>query len=382
MPVTMNGRPAGALRVIALGALFVVAANGARTVASSHPSAPGLVISTAGGTVGGKAAGPMNAFLGIPYAAPPVGNLRWRPPHPAARWLGIRQATSFGPNCPQPPSQFGLASTSEDCLYLNVFTPAGTHRRNLPVMVWLHGGSLLVGESNDYDPARLVRDGVIVVTVNYRLGALGFLADPALADRPGGPSGNFGLEDQQAALRWVQRNIRGFGGDPANVTLTGESAGGLSVLAQLASPGARGLFARAISESGTYNLTQEPLATVEAAGEAFAAKVGCTSQAAAACLRHLPVSAIVDSEDFTGYRPDIDGRVLTQSIGAALASGQFNRVPVINGTNHDEWRLFVARSELPPGGTEGHGGELPGRDRRDAGRARPGGDRYRRRVSA
>jgi para-nitrobenzyl esterase len=147
--------------------------------------------------------------------------------------------------------------------------------------------------------------------------------------------------DQQAALRWVQRNIRGFGGNPRNVTLFGESAGGLSVLSQLASPGARGLFDRAIVESGTYELTQAPLATAETAGQAFAAKVGCGTDTAA-CLRSLPVSTIVDNENFGGYDPDIDGSVLTQSVGTALASGQFNHMPVIIGTNHDEWRLFIA----------------------------------------
>ena len=145
-------------------------------------------------------------------------------------------------------------------------------------MVWIHGGALVVGESDDYNPAALVRHGVIVVTINYRLGAFGFLADSALAGRPGGPSGNYGLMDQQAALRWVQRNIRGFGGDARNVTVFGESAGGLSTLSQLVSPGARGLFDRAIVESGTYGLTQASLATAEAAGAAFAAKVGCASR--------------------------------------------------------------------------------------------------------
>jgi para-nitrobenzyl esterase len=236
---------------------------------------------------------------------------------------------------------------SEDCLYLNVFAPAGQEagRRRLPVMVWIHGGALITGESDDYAPAALVRRGVIVVTINYRLGALGFLAHPALASTPGGPSGNYGLMDQQAALRWVQRNIREFGGSPRNVTIFGESAGGLSVLSQVASGGASGLFSRAIVESGAYALTQAPLAAAESAGEAFAAKAGCATQTAA-CLRSLPVSAILGNKDPAGYQPDIDGEVLTQSLGTAFASGQFNRVPVINGTNHDEWRLFVALSEL------------------------------------
>ena len=310
-------------------------------------------------------------FLGIPYAAPPVGALRWQPPRPAAPWHGTRAATSYAPHCPQPSSAFGRASTSEDCLYLNVFTPAASKARNLPVMVWVHGGSLRTGESDDYNPAGLVRDGVVVVTINYRLGALGFLADSALASRPGGPSGNYGLMDQQAALRWVQRNIRGFGGNPGDVTLFGESAGGLSTLAQLVSPGARGLFQRAIVESGTYQLTQQPLAAAEAAGKAFAAKAGCASTASAntaACLRRLPVSTILADEDPSGYTPDVDGAVLTQSIKTALARGQFNRVPVVIGTNHDEYRLFVAVFQFL--GAAGDRGELPVDDRLHAGRVR------------
>jgi para-nitrobenzyl esterase len=342
--------------VITLGVLVATAtAVGATTTTTAATAAPvtqaglgkGPVVATADGAVGGKTADGTDEFLGIPYAAPPVGPLRWRPPQPPARWPGVRDATQFAPHCPQPPSPFGVASTSEDCLYLNVFAPAGNNTRHLPVMVWIHGGTLLVGESDDFNPAALVRQGVIVVTINYRLGALGFLAHPALASRPGGSSGNYGLMDQQAALRWVQRNIGQFGGNPRNVTIFGESAGGLSVLSQLASPGARGLFSKAIVESGSYDLVQAPLATAEAAGEAFATQAGCASQTAA-CLRSLPVSTIVDNEDFSGYEPDIDGAVLTQSIDTALTSGQFNRVPVINGTNRDEWRLFVGLSQVPP----------------------------------
>jgi para-nitrobenzyl esterase len=310
-----------------------------KSAAQNHES--GLVVATAGGAVRGQAAAAGKEFLGIPYAAPPVGALRWQPPRPAAPWHGTRAATSYAPHCPQPPGSFGRASTSEDCLYLNVFTPAGSKARNLPVMVWVHGGSLRTGESDDYNPAGLVRDGVVVVTINYRLGALGFLADSALASRPGGPSGNYGLMDQQAALRWVQRNIRGFGGNPGDVTLFGESAGGLSTLAQLVSPGARGLFQRAIVESGTYQLTQQSLAAAESAGKTFAAKAGCASNTAA-CLRRLPVSTILADEDPSGYTPDVDGAVLTQSVKTALSDGQFNRVPVVIGTNHDEYRLFVA----------------------------------------
>ena len=177
---------------IALSALVAGALTATASAAPAAQQSPrtGLVVATAGGT--------------LPYAAPPVGPLRWRPPQPAAPWTGIRAATAFAPHCPQPPSGFGVASTSENCLYLNVFTPVGasTGGRGLPVMVWIHGGAFIAGESNDYNPAGLVRRGVIVVTINYRLGALGFLAHPALASHPGGSSGDYGLMDQQAALRW------------------------------------------------------------------------------------------------------------------------------------------------------------------------------------
>ena len=305
-------------------------------------STGGPVTGTANGAVRGVANGAVDEFLGIPYAAPPVGALRWQPPQPAASWSGVRDATKFAPHCPQSASPFGQASTSEDCLFLNVFTPAtgGQH----PVMVWIHGGALVTGESDDYSPAGLVADGVTVVTINYRLGALGFLAHPALADA-NGQSGDYGLMDQQAALRWVQRNIAGFGGNPRNVTIFGESAGGLSTLSQVASPQARGLFQRAIAESGSYNLTQTSLANAETAGEAFATKAGCASQTAA-CLRSLPVSTILANENAAGYTPNLNSEVLPESLETAFATGNFNRVPIINGTNHDEWRLFVALSAL------------------------------------
>ena len=281
-----------AIAGVTLAALSAAApAVSAGTVGPRVASASGPVAGTANGAVLGLASGAVNEFLGIPYAAPPVGPLRWKPPQPAASWAGVRAATAFAPHCPQPASPFGKASTSEDCLYLNVYTPSHQQpgARN-PVMVWIHGGALVTGESDDYNPAKLVADGVTVVTINYRLGALGFLADPALADAKG-QSGDYGLMDQQAALRWVQRNIANFGGDPGDVTIFGESAGGLSTLSQVASPQAKGLFEKAIVESGSYNLTQASLATAETAGEAFATKAGCAS-GTAACLRGLPVSGI------------------------------------------------------------------------------------------
>jgi para-nitrobenzyl esterase len=333
--------PLAAGLVAAVTLASCTAASKGTAPAKSQHSATTLVVATTDGSLRGQAAGTMDEFLGIPYAAPPVGPLRWRAPQPAAHWSGVRAATQFGPHCPQYASPFGQASMSENCLFLNVYTPrspSGTSRA-LPVIVWIHGGDLTAGESDDYDPAGLVSDGAIVVTINYRLGALGFLAHPALATSTGGPSGNYGLMDQQAALRWVQANIRAFGGNPRNVTISGESAGGLSVLSQLVSPAARGLFARVIVESGSYDPVQPSLATAEASGEQFAAKAGCASQTAA-CLRSLPVSTILNDQGIVG--PDIDGTVLRQSIAAALASGDFSHVPVINGTNHDEWRLFIA----------------------------------------
>ena len=332
-----------AAAAVTIGALL--AAAPAVSASTLGGPAGGPVVGTTNGPVRGLANGTVDEYLGIPYAAPPVGALRWQPPQPAARWSGVRDATQFAPHCPQPPTPFGQASMSEDCLFLNVFTPSHTEAgSHFPVMVWIHGGALVTGESDDYIPTQLVEDGVTVVTINYRLGVLGFLAHPALADA-NGQSGDYGLMDQQAALRWVQRNIAGFGGNPRNVTIFGESAGGLSTLSQVASPQARGLFARAIVESGSYNLTQASLSSAEAAGEAFAASAGCASQTAA-CLRSLPVSTILANENTAGYTPNINSEVLPETLKTAFAAGNFNRVPIINGTNRDEWRLFVALSEL------------------------------------
>jgi para-nitrobenzyl esterase len=309
------------------------------------------------GLVRGTATATERSFTGIPYAAAPTGSLRWRAPQPHAAWRGVRDATQFGAHCAQPATPFGVASTAEDCLFLNVYAPARA-ARNAPVMVWIHGGALVVGESDVYDPTQLVARGTVVVTINYRLGALGFLAHPALsAEQPDGASGDYGLMDQQAALRWVRRNIGGFGGDRNNVTIFGESAGGLSVHSQLVSPGARGLFGGAIVESGAYNLDQASLATAQSAGTAFAAGTGCADQSAA-CLRGLPVATILASQP-TNVTPNVDGRVLPRTVRQAFTSGQFNHVPVVEGSNHDEWRLFVAQNELATGAPLTAAGYLP-----------------------
>lgn len=335
---------------VSLRRLFVFAAAAYALVAVClATSAFAGVVPTNTGPVRGTETPAMKEYLGIPYATPPVGDLRWQPPRPHARWHGPLDATHYGNHCPQPASPFGIKSDTEDCLYLNVFTPNNGpgkgHTKSLPVMFWIHGGGLTVGESDDYDPTRLVNQGVVVVTINYRLGFLGFLAHPALtAESPDHASGDYGLMDQQRALRWVKQNIAKFGGDPGNVTIFGQSAGGLSVHAQLASPLAAGLFSRAIAQSGAYALTLPSLASAESRGATFAENnLGCGSQTAA-CLRALPVDNLLAAQPTTegSVLPNVDGKVLTQSIKPAFESGQFNRVPVIEGSTHDEFSIFYA----------------------------------------
>jgi para-nitrobenzyl esterase len=341
-----------ARRLLRIGLLLGVACAlvPGQVMANGSHAAP--VVHTDKGFVRGVQAAHERQFLGVPYAAAPVGDLRWRAPQEHARWSGIRDATAFAPHCSQPAGSFGLASTNEDCLFLNVYTPPLSGiglPPHAPVMVWIHGGALVTGESDDYEPVRLVDHGVVVVTINYRLGALGFLAHPAFAaESAKSVTGNFGILDQQAALAWVHRNIRAFGGDPRNVTIFGESAGGLSVHSQLASPLAAGLFQRAIVESGAYQLTQPSLATAELAGQAFATRTGCADQSAA-CLRSLPVATILASQGNGTNGLNVDGVVLPTSIGAAFQAGTFNHVPVMEGSNHDEWRLFVAQTEVARG---------------------------------
>jgi len=305
------------------------------------------MVTTERGPVRGIATDDVRMFLGVPYAAPPAGNLRWKPPKDHVRWFMPLDATRFGSHCPQGASVFGTASVTEDCLFLNIFTPNeetsdGSSRR-YPVMVWIHGGVFTVGESDDYIPIKLVQHGVIVVTINYRLGALGFLAHRALSEEsPDHISGNYGLMDQQFALKWVQRNIAAFGGNPHNVTIFGESAGGRSVFLQLASPMATGLFHRGIVQSGAYfGLSVPALADEESHGKAFAASVGCNDQSAH-CLRSKSVEKILANWGLFDSSANVDGKLLRQSPDSAFATGQFNHVPLIHGTNHDEWRFFVA----------------------------------------
>ena len=305
---------------------------------------------TQDGTVQGFATGGVDKFLGIPYAAPPVGALRWRPPQPPAPWHGVRSATALPPTCPQLANSNGPRSENEDCLYLSVYTPAGArsdrgrHRgRGLPVLFWIHGGGLTTGTGNQHDGTLMATtNNIVVVSINYRLGVFGFLALPSLsAEAPDHASGDYGLLDQEAALRWTHRNIASFGGDPNNVTIAGESAGAYSVCSLLASPPIRGLFSRAVMESGSC--TSTPLASAEQTGTQFADASGCTDPAtAASCMRGKTAGELLDNPDYPGgLSPTAGGAELPVAPADAVASGHFDRVPLLIGTNHDEGRTFA-----------------------------------------
>ncbi len=311
-----------------------------------------LQVDTRQGKVEGKQDGAVKAYLGIPYAAPPVGPLRWREPMPAAKWKDVRQATSFGPHCMQAPffadMIFRDSGPSEDCLTLNIWSPAKDKAAKLPVMVWVYGGGYQGGSTSEarQDGAVLATNGVIVVTMNYRLGIFGFFTHPALtAESPNKASGNYGLLDQTAALRWVKENISAFGGDPGNVTLFGESAGSFSVNTQMASPLAKGLFQRAIGESGgafrTGAQADKPRAEVEAKNAEFASKVYHVDTLEQ--LRAIPAQELLDratkpadSPDLVHFGPVIDGYLLPESVAAIFAAGKQNDVPLLAGWNHDE----------------------------------------------
>lgn len=333
-----------------------------QTTASAQASDPvacaaGTTVATADGPVCGIVGGGVSQWLGIPYAAPPVGALRWQPPQAPAPWTTTLQATSFGSECVQqfPVPGFPTGGT-ENCLYLNVWAPQGTAAgANLPVLVHIHGGGFVIGNGNADNSLLSTTGNEVVVSMNYRLGVFGFLADSAL----GANSGDYGLEDQQAALRWVQRNIAAFGGNPHSVTIFGESAGGSSVCDQIASPTAAGLFERGVSTSGEYNTllgAPTPLQAQDcksalptqgqanAAGASFAAAVGCGSAAdVVACMRAVPAQTAANASGF-GYQdggtgtvsPTINATILPRSLRQALAAGRVNRVSVIAGTDRDE----------------------------------------------
>jgi para-nitrobenzyl esterase len=305
-------------------------------------------VKTDSGVVRGKAAGSLIAYKGIPYAAPPIGERRWRAPAAAVRWAGIRNAADFGADCVHSRRDWEAdrngAPMSEDCLFLNVWAPAQRVKGGAPVMVWIHGGSFTAGSGSQavYDGAALAARGAVVVTINYRLGRFGFFAHPALTAEAGGsPTGNWGLMDQLAALRWVRANIGVFGGDPAKVTIFGESAGGGSVNSLMTMPAARGLFARAIAQSGGGRDEGVSLADGEAKGKAFATAAGVPGNDVAA-LRAIPAEQVrgnmtfLNTEAATYSGPMIDGRLVRERVDVAFLASRQAPVPYLVGANSYE----------------------------------------------
>ena len=342
-------------RFIALCALLAMPL--ALFAASSAPQ-----VKTEQGIVEGKDDGTVRAFLGIPYAAPPVGDLRWKPPVAASKWTGVLKAAEFGSHCMQGnvfgDMVFHDAGGSEDCLTLNVWVPAKAPREKLPVMVWIYGGGFVAGSTSEgrQDGSHLAQQGVVVVSMNYRLGIFGFFVHPELAKESGrNAAGNYGLLDQTAALRWVQDNIAAFGGDPGNVTIFGESAGSFSVSAQMASPLAKGLFQKAIGESGgafdSGGIPFESLAAREEKdAKAVSEKLGVQTLAQ---LRAIPAQKLLEafappqSRGFD-FGPDVDGYFLSESVPAIFAAGKQNDVPLLAGWNHDEGSFNIVFNPQKP----------------------------------
>lgn len=319
----------------------------------------------AGASLGEKA--DVHVYKAIPFAAPPVGDLRWKPPQPVKPWEGVRACTAFGPWCPQPKPLMGreLGTLSEDCLTLNVWTPAQTPTDKLPVMVWIHGGGHTTGSgaSPYYDGERLTREGVVVVTINYRLGPFGYFAHPLLSkESEHKASGNYGLLDQIAALKWVQRSIAAFGGDPGCVTIFGESAGAVSVCRLMISPLAKGLFHRAIAESGgahgrNRHLREQwdNLEPMEKVGEQLAAKLGCgQAKDPLAALRAKSWQEVLDASDpaqglfgkGTRFGPVVDGWAIPDDPVALFEAGKQHDVPLLVGSNADEGTVFMQQTAI------------------------------------
>lgn len=320
---------------------------------AAHAQAPKVRVES--GMLVGASTERADIFRNVPYAAPPIGDLRWAPPKRPPAWSGERDATTNGPSCPQKMNEDGSPNegsangpVSEDCLQLNVFAPKGATKA--PVMVWLHGGSHRTGAGWIYDGQNFARDGVILVAINYRLGPLGYFAHPALTKAAGkAPVGNYGLMDQVAALEWVQRNIAAFGGDPKNVTLFGESAGGASTLAVLATPKAKGLFHRAVVQSGGGWSPPKTLQAKEADGQAVAGKLGLGDRPTPAALRALPADRLIAEASAGDYGPFIDGKLLTQTPAQAFAAGREIDVPLIIGANSGEDSLLGRKLPDPAG---------------------------------
>lgn len=317
-----------------------------------------VLATTEGGVVRGVQGAGVRAFLGVPFARPPVGDLRWRAPQPVEAWRGVRDATRIGADCTQAIGRRailggggGIVVGSEDCLYLNIYAPAGEAGQARPVMVYIPGGAFTIGSGANYDPSRLAREqGRVVVTLNYRLGALGWLAHPGFQAEGEGFGGNFGLMDQQAALKWVHRNIAAFGGDPGNVTLFAESAGAWTACYLMTSPQSEGLYQRVIMQSGGC-LEPSSLVSAEeaaAAGPLFAERLGCAGEDQVACVKALPAWRLSRA---ASVRAGINGpgswgpvhtdATVPENPAVAIHEGRFTRVPAIVGANLDEGRLFA-----------------------------------------
>jgi para-nitrobenzyl esterase len=348
---------------IGMRAVSAVAVLGLALGVAMPLQADSLTVKTEQGKVQGKTinGGKVQAFLGIPYAKPPVGELRWKAPEPPAKWKDTRDATHYGSRCVQTPSfdqAFTDAGQSEDCLYLNVYAPADA-KGKLPVMFWIHGGGFSSGASSEqrHNGDFLPTKGVVLVTINYRLGAFGFLASSDLAKEGNGTVGNYGLIDMVAGLQWVKANIGKFGGDPGNVTIFGESAGSMAVSVLMASPLARGLFAKAIGESGGGLGGGAQAMTLEAREQRDADWTASLGAKTLAELRALPADTILQASSVKGaprFPPVVDGRVLTEPVADTYVAGKQAHVPLLAGWNRDEssslardmtvekWKAFAA----------------------------------------
>ena len=337
------------IALVAAGAAW----PGSATAADQVKTANGVVEGT-----GAQASG-VRMFRGIPFGQPPVGDLRWKEPRPVKNWTGIRPATAFGPRCMQRPIYgdmgFRSAGMSEDCLYLNIWTPAKSANEKLPVLIYFYGGGYQAGDGSEwrYDGEAIARKGVITVTSSYRLGIFGFLAHPELTkESPHRASGNYALLDQSATIRWIYDNIAAFGGDPKKITIAGESAGSISVSAQMASPLSRTMLAGAIGSSGSMmgTLPAVPLAEAEQTGAKFAATVGANSLAA---LRAIPAAEIMETAAKPGmprFSPTIDGYFLPKSPTEIFAAGEQAHVPLLIGWNSEEanWRGVIRTGDPTP----------------------------------
>jgi para-nitrobenzyl esterase len=341
-------------------AIFALACASAALAQAPRP------VRAQSGLVQGTVVNGVRVYKGIPFAAPPLGDLRWAPPQPPKAWKGVLHADKYADACMQVPiveRDLGLdpVTPNEDCLYLNVWTPAKSASARLPVMVWIYGGGFTIGATSmtQYDGENLAHKGVVLVSIAYRLGPLGFMADPELTKEQGGHSGNYGLLDQIAGLKWVKRNIAAFGGNPNKVTIFGESAGGISVSMLCASPLAKGLFEGAISESGgSFGPAAEgraagadvpTLAGAEKNGEAFLAKLGVTSITEARKLSAADIYKHMGPGLGGGgarWWPNFDGYVLPGDQYKLYEEGKYNDTHILIGTNADEGALFVASTDM------------------------------------